>query len=247
MAAPAILVRARVGPDHRPAAPRLAAIAVIVVAILLAVAPAHADSSDVQGPVPTTPLDDPDRQGVAIDLGSVSVDDLLAPGGSYLLPAVRVRNPGTVETSYEMALRPGGEGLEPGAAWGRFSPATFTLASGDEQLVTVELVLPVGAPHGTYTGLIAAQIMTVDSGTGVSGARVGAAAATRLEFRVVASSWLAGLMTALRRWLAETSPWSGVAAGTALAAFALWMLSRRFHLRLERVPRRPTSHRAAPH
>lgn len=177
------------------------------------------------------------RHGVAIDLGAIRVDEELLPGEGYDLPPVRVRNPGTVVTSYTMAGRPHGDGLEPPADWFTFSPATFTLAAGDQQLVAIELVVPPGAAEGRYTALLAAQVADLGGGDGPTEARVGAAAATRLEFGVIPASWLSGWWQALQRWFRDAAPWSWLALATAVLAGVLWLLSRRFHLRVERVGR----------
>jgi hypothetical protein len=136
-----------------------------------------------------------------------------------------------------MAGRPHDDGLETPGDWFTFSPATFTLAAGAQQIVTIELVVPPGAHEGRYTALLAAQIASETDDSGATGARVGAAAGTRLEFGVVPASLFSGWWQALNRWFASAAPWNWLALAVAALAGGLWLLSRRFHLRVERVRR----------
>jgi len=177
------------------------------------------------------------RHGVAVDLGAIRVDEELVPGQGYRLPPMRVRNPGTVVTSYAMAGRPREDGLETPAEWFRFSPSTFTLAAGAQQIVTVELLVPPGADEGRYTALLAAQIADTTGDSGSTGARVGAAAGTRLEFGVVPASLFSGWWQALNRWFTSAAPWSWLALAVAAMTSGLWLLSRRFQVRVERIRR----------
>jgi hypothetical protein len=165
------------------------------------------------------------QQGVAIDLGRIDVDEDLVPGTGYQLPTVRVRNPGTITSGYRMAIQPIADTLAPDEGWFVFSPASFELDPEERQPVEVTLQLPADAETGTYEALVSAQVAPAGDG-----ARVGAAAATRLTFQVAAtppaddpppaplgsgSGWLLGLVLLLGLWL-------------------LVRLARRYNVRIER-------------
>jgi hypothetical protein len=168
-----------------------------------------------------------EQQGVAIDLGRIDVDDELDPGSSYQLPTVRVRNPGTIASGYRMAIQPIADTLAPDEGWFVFTPASFELDPEARQPVEVTLRLPADAEAGTYEALVSAQVAPAGEG-----ARVGAAAATRLTFQVAATppprepppvalgpaaGWLLGLLVLLALWL-------------------LVRLARRYNVRIERRP-----------
>lgn len=122
-------------------------------------------------------------QGVAVDLGRVDVEEVLDPGQRYALPALGVRNPGSVVTSYVVELRQIEDaGLAVTQDWLQVSPASLTLAPNERRELAPVLVVPEDAGSGQYDALIAVRM----AGEG-DGARVGAAAATRLSFRVGAT------------------------------------------------------------
>jgi hypothetical protein len=120
-----------------------------------------------------------EQQGVAIDLGRIDVDEQLAPGERYQLPSIGVRNPGTAATTYRMAIQPIADADTPDEGWFRFSPAAFSLDPDTRHPVEIILELPANAPGGDYAALVSAQVVSDGDG-----ARVGAAAATRLTFSV---------------------------------------------------------------
>lgn len=120
------------------------------------------------------------QQGVAVDVGRIDLDEHLRPGGSYVLPTIGVRNPGSEVTSYRIGV----SALEtenaavPGS-WVSVTPEGLTLDPDERQRVEPTLHIPADAAPGTYETLVAASV----AGDG-QGARVGAAAATRLVFEV---------------------------------------------------------------
>src|ERR1041385_9327424 len=130
--------------------------------------------------------------GVSIDLGRIDITEQLSPGGSYNLPTLGVRHPGTERTSYTMVANPVSDPARkaPPAAWFRFEPATVTLDPGATQPVHVRLVVPTDASPGDYIVLVGAQIASQRSG-----ATVGAAAAARTTFTVAPASAVDAAMT----------------------------------------------------
>jgi uncharacterized membrane protein len=102
--------------------------------------------------------------------------------------SVVVRNPGSAPADYEMVGQPlgGVPELPADPTWFTFDPATFTLAGGETQEVTATLTLPDDVEAGEYLGLLTAQLVLPEAEG--SGARVGAAVATRLRFTVESSS-----------------------------------------------------------
>lgn len=169
-------------------------------------------------------------KAVSIDVGSIAVRELLAPGGEYRLPTFGVRNPGTEPTAYVIAVSyvDGQEALRPPASWFTFTPASFTLEVGASRPVEARLTIPGDAEPGDYAALIGPQI--VADGTG---AAVGAGAAARLSFTIEPSSALDAFLRQLFRFLAE-NPWVLVVAGLAVLLLVLWFLRRRFSFSISR-------------
>ena len=200
----------------RPSAPRAAcAFALLAVATAL-MQVAAADAST----------------GVSIDVGSIAIRELLAPGGEYRLPPFGVRNPGSDPTSYVIVVSyvDGQKTLRPAQEWFSFSPATLTLEAGGSQAVNTTLQLPTGAEPGEYSALIGPQV--VNEGTG---AQVGAGAGARLTFTVEPSSALDAFLRWLFRYLGER-PWLWIGALLVVLAGVLAVLRRRFRLTISRRP-----------
>lgn len=120
------------------------------------------------------------QQGVAVDVGRIELDETLQLGGTYTLPTIGVRNPGGEVTDYRIAVSDLETDLRPvPEEWVSFSPAALTLEPDERQRFEPGLTIPSDAAPGSYETLLAAAV----AGEG-EGARVGAAAATRLVFEV---------------------------------------------------------------
>jgi hypothetical protein len=170
-------------------------------------------------------------RGVAIDLGRIAIQQKLTPGGSYRLPTMGVRNPGTEATSYQLKATPlllKGRKAPP-EGWFRFSPSKLTLEPGESKPVKVRIELPTGAHPGDYVALIGPQIVTQGKG-----AQVGAAAASRLTFTVEPASWLQAWWLKLSTFFSDHRPWSIVVPAVLLLALLVWRLRSRFSFRIER-------------
>lgn len=173
--------------------------------------------------------------GVAIDIGRIDVDQQLSKGGSYALPRIGVRNPGSEATTYQMAVSQI-QGQPQRAApetWFAFSPSRFTLEPGATEPVRITLEVPTDAEPDDYAALLQAQI--APSG---EGAQVGAAAASQLTFTVEPSTILEAWLLRGRRVMDDWSPWSYVLPLSVISTVAVgWLRHRyRFGVHVERRP-----------
>lgn len=172
-------------------------------------------------------------RGVAIDIGAIDIAEPLVGGGIYSLPPIVVRNPGTEAASYRMGSAPAADRPAPDPAWFTFEPEAFDLAPGGRQTVNISLRLPEDPRPDAYEGLITAQLIGDDSG-----ARVGAAAATRLTLAVRSGGPLDDLLRTIGDLFGAWLPWSVVVpsvGGLVLVGFiAVRVLSRRYAFRIER-------------
>ena len=194
-------------------------------ALALAVTLALAASTLAAGPLAHA------DEGVALDVGSIKVEQRLSRGGTYNLPPIGVRNPGDEMTSYRMGIDfvEDQDGRRPKASWFSFEPEEFTLEPGQTTRVRIELKVPPGARPADYEALVVASIVTEGEGTALGGA-----AAARLDFEVKASNWLEALWLWLRYWFSDNAPWSYLIVGGVAAAGVFVALRRRFAFRIER-------------
>lgn len=160
------------------------------------------------------------QAGVGIDPGEISGLPPITPGESVTV-AVQVRNPGTESASYELIAQPLGDTAElpPDPAWFTFEPATVELDGGEQAEIQVEVTPGSDAEAGNYLALLTAQLVLPEAEG--SGARVGAAVATKFLFTVAESPDSGGVPT-----------WVFVLGGGVLAFGALLFLVRRSGLRL---------------
>lgn len=136
--------------------------------------------------------------GVGVGVGKIIVDSPLKPGVIYQFPPIVVINTGDVPSEYTTSIQYHADqernpemGLRPPAEWFVFEPATFSLEPGQTKSVAVRVNLPIkGVPPGRYFAYLQAQPVQKSEG-GVTLIRV--AAATKLWFTVVPSSWWMGV------------------------------------------------------
>ncbi|MGH8431691.1 MAG: NEW3 domain-containing protein [Solimonas sp.] len=162
---------------------------------------------------------------MALDVGKIEINEKLARGGNYQLPAIGVRNPGTETTTYRMEIDYAGgqRGRQAPQGWFRFDPAELTLAPGETKPVSVKLDIPASARPDDYEALLQAEVRP-DGG----GATVGAAAAARLHFTVKPSNILHAWRLEASDWFDADRPWTILAPAMVVTAFALWWLRRKF-------------------
>lgn len=169
--------------------------------------------------------------GVGVSTGEIRVEDRLAPGGSYRLPAIGVFNSGDQASEYQVRVGRAGDlpKLFPGEGWVKLEPARFRLAPNESRAVAVTLVLPRDARPGDYFAYLQASPVTE-----LEGASVAIAAATKLEFTVRPATSLDAWRVWLSRKLDEAQPWPGLLAATVLAAFLVRAATRRFEVSIRR-------------
>jgi hypothetical protein len=163
-------------------------------------------------------------QGVSIDLGSIALNEKLAPGGSYRLPTLTVRNVGDEPGEYEVVIihLNDADDEDAPAQWFDLQPKRFFLEPNQAQKVELRIGLPAGADPGRYGALVEAHAVS-----DAEGVRISAAAASRVTFEVKPSTlWQAWLLQ-LRRSFADHSPWS-YALPACLLALVLAYLWRRY-------------------
>lgn len=168
--------------------------------------------------------------GVSIDVARIAVSEDLQAGNEYRLPTFGVRNPGTEPTAYVLTVSyvDDQQALQPPASWFEFTPGELTLEPEVSRPVQTTLRVPPDAEPGDYAALIGPQIASTGSG-----AHVGAAAAARLSFTVVPSSWLEGWLRWLWGLIGE-HPWLLLIPALIGLAVAWWFLGRRYAFSVSR-------------
>ena len=187
-----------------------------------------------------TPVTALASRGVAIDLGRIEIQQKLTPGGSYRLPTMGVRNPGTETTRYELHASPlAMKGKKaPPSSWFHFSPSRLTLKPNQTQPVKVRIDLPTGADPGNYVALVGPQIVTTGKG-----AQVGAAAASRVTFSVEPANWLQAWWLRAKTFFSSHEPWTYLVPALIALLAAVRLLRNRFTFAISRrhTPERTSS------
>ena len=171
--------------------------------------------------------------GVGISHGEIVIDDDLSRGGRYQVPSVTVTNTGTEPSRYEVVITfiQDQEEIMPDPDWFRFDPQAFDLDPGQSQPVNIALNVDDGAKPGDYFALIEAHPIQADSGV-----TIGVAAATKLSFHVKPSSTLELWRLRIAQFFDDNSPFSVVIPPALAGLLLLYLISRRFRLRIERRP-----------
>ncbi len=170
-------------------------------------------------------------KGVSVDLGKIEVSDRLSRGGSYNLPTMGVRNPGSEPANYVMTVSylENQPERRPPESWFEFSPREFRLEPGETQPVAISLTIPTSARPAGYASVLAAQIVAEGEG-----AQVGAAAGAGLEFTVKPSNAFQAWRLKAETFMDDHAPWSYLLPVVVLLAGAAAFFSRRFSFRMER-------------
>ncbi len=169
--------------------------------------------------------------GVGISHGEIVIEEKLNRGGRYRVPAVTVSNTGTEDARYEVVITyiQDQPELRPDPGWFRFEPQAFDLDPGESQTVSIGLDIGDGADPGDYFALIEAHPIQADTGV-----TVGVAAATKLSFEIEPSSFFELWRLRIANFFEDTSPFSVVLPPVFAGVLLLYLLSRRFRLRIER-------------
>lgn len=162
--------------------------------------------------------------GVGVNLGKISVDKPLSPGGTYHLPSVSVINTGEEASDYEVEVTYHYEQkeLRPPADWVKFDPKTFHLEPGESQPVAITLSIPVRAEPGDYFAYIEAHPIVKEEGVAI-----GVAAATKLYFTVKPSNIFTAIWHRIKSFFETNAPISYIIPGV-VGLILVFFLSRRF-------------------
>lgn len=182
--------------------------------------------------------------GVGIGVGKIIVDQPLKPGVIYQFPSIIVINTGDEPAEYTTSVEYHADqeqnpemGLRPPAEWFAFEPAVFQLAPGQSKSVEVKVTLPIkGVRPGKYFAYLQAQPVQ-KSEEGLTLIRV--AAATKLWFTVVPSSWWMGLYWRVLSLYQMYGQWVRLAFGVVIFAvlFTLFRKFFSFNIQLKRSVR----------
>ena len=167
--------------------------------------------------------------GVGIMPGTIRVDEALMPGGRYQLPSLQVVNTGKEGSQYELELARMAkqDELPPPEEFMSFSPRSFYLEPGANQVISLSLDIPIKAKPGDYLAYIEAHPVSQGSG----GMSVGIAAATKLYFTVKPANVVAGVANAVVNFFSRTAPYSYAVLGLILLGVVVFFLRR--HIRVE--------------
>ena len=171
--------------------------------------------------------------GVGVNLGKISVDQPLMPGGIYRLPSVSVINSGQVASDYEMEVSYHHEQpqLRPPAEWVEFEPKTVTLEPGQSQPVAITLNIPVNAKPGDYFAYL--EVHPVAKKGGVA---IGIAAATKLYFSIKPANIFAAVAHQVSTFFETNAPFSWVGLGILILVIVIFLFRRfvRISFRVEK-------------
>jgi hypothetical protein len=130
--------------------------------------------------------------GVGVQANPVSLTGTAHPGASYALPSLYVVNTGTQAESMSVrVVQRTGPGLAIPGSWIRIGALSGQLPPKQSARIALELITPGDAEPGNYVSDI---VVTGSTAPVAAGINFGAAAATRLEFRITpgpaTGSWL---------------------------------------------------------
>ncbi len=124
--------------------------------------------------------------GVGIQENPVSLQRVAHPGKTYALPAVHVADTGSQAESITIKVErvSKGNGRAVPASWIHIASSQLRLSPHQEITIPLQLVVPDGAKSGGYlSDIVAIGSAAVPN----AGTNFGAAAATKLKFRILPS------------------------------------------------------------
>ena len=174
--------------------------------------------------------------GVGVQAAPVRLAGAAQAGQSYQLPALAVINTGSepeaITVRVERILPGPGQAVPP--AWVQITGQGTRVAPHAEASIPLSLSVPGGAKPGAYlTELVAYGSAAIRAGS----ANLGAAAATKLEFRVTAAP--AGLFWFVPGWAGWATLWLFLLALFTVAAIIAWRSGLRLRLVRTTAGRRP--------
>lgn len=171
------------------------------------------------------------KVGVGFGTGTIRVDELLRPGGIYILPSIAVINTGDEPADYEIKVvhRYEQPQLKPLQEWFNFEPFSFRLEPGEVKNVAVKLTLPVKTTPGDYFALLEAHPV-IKSEPGI--VTIGVAAASKLYFTVVpANSWQ-GIYYRFISLYSRYHPWDTIVLVIIFLAILIVLFRRKFKIQI---------------
>lgn len=168
--------------------------------------------------------------GVGVNLGKISIDEPLKPGGLYTFPVIGVINTGDEAGDYafEVTYHQDQPELRPEGQWFSFSPATFHLEAGESQNVEIKLSLPVKMKPGDYFAYLEAHPVVI-SGPGTT---IGVAAATKTYFTVEPANLWQAMVHRVSTFFVLYAPWTYVVLSILIGAALITLFRRNFSLEL---------------
>lgn len=129
--------------------------------------------------------------GVGIQNDPIIADGPIAAGSSQALPVVYVKNTGTEPGSVVLRVEKVDDGSDRKLIppeWVTFEPQLVDLDAGEGANIAIRVAVPRDADVGEFGSHIIAASQTRSADGSLTGAQVGAQAATALEFTVTASA-----------------------------------------------------------
>jgi hypothetical protein len=170
--------------------------------------------------------------GVGVQVNPVQLGTAAQAGGTYSLPAVEVANTGTqtewISVRIQRLSRGAGQPVPP--SWIHAGDVPLRLSPHRAARIPLRLTIPADARKGPYLSDI---VITGSAVVAVGNTSFGAAAATKLEFRVVAARH-GGLLPALPPWLR----WAALIVALTVAGYVAFVRSG-LRIRVERTATSP--------
>lgn len=179
------------------------------------------------------------RIGVGVGAGKIRIDEPLKAGGIYDLPAIPVLNTGDEPADYLFSVQyhEGQEqradmGLKPEESWFNFTPSSFSLEPGQNQMVKVTLTIPTKTKPGNYFVYLEARPVKKGADSGVTS--IGIAAATQLWFTVAPSNFFQGVYYRFISLYSRYHPWDTIVLAVIFVIALLWYISKKFKFQIAR-------------
>jgi len=169
------------------------------------------------------------KLGVGVNIGKIQVDQELKPGGIYKLPPVTVINTGDEKADYavEVTYHAEQKELKPEQKWFFFYPKEFTLEPGKSQEVNISLHLPILAKPGDYFAYIEGHPIRKEGQV-----TIGIAAATKLYFKIVPSTWWQALYHKISTFFVANAPTSYIVLGILVLLGIIVVINRYYALKI---------------
>lgn len=168
------------------------------------------------------------KLGVGVNIGKIQVDEAFKPGGIYKLPPLSVINTGDEKTDYavEITYHQDQPELRPDQKWFSFNPQKFSLEPGQSQEVNITVNLPMMAKPGDYFVYLEGHPVKEEGQV-----TIGIAAATKLYFKIVPSSWWQALYHKIVTFFTVYAPISYIVLGILVLIIIIAIFNKYFHFK----------------